>query len=129
MTLLLGVLVFLSHASTDQDAAAAISRSFWQAGCQVWTDRDQRPGDQWTRAVERQIDRADVVVVLVSPASYRSDWVRAELLRAVRRGKRIVPVVLEPGADLPLPLEGLHRIPTDRVPAAAADICRPVTYF
>lgn len=81
-------------------------------------DSEIPAGRDWTKEVERALDRSDAVVVLVSRGSARSFWVRAEVLRAQRKGKRVVPVIIEPGADLPLPLEPLQWVsPADAVQA------------
>lgn len=99
--------IFLSYASADRPAAELARQTLHRAGCIVWFDSQRiRPGDPWAAAIERAIDRADMVVALLgAPCRVCRD----EHARARRQGKRIVPVLLRPDADIPLELEQLHR--------------------
>lgn len=77
-----------------------------QADCDAWLDtRRLRPGASWSREIEREIDSRDALLALLSHGSYRSEICRAEQLRALRRGKRVIPLLLQPDADRPLHLE------------------------
>lgn len=116
----LAIFVFLSYARADLTPAREIAAALRAAGCSVWTDEQVRPGRDWRREIERQIDRADVVLVLVSAESYRSRYVRAELARAERKAKRIVPLLIEEGSDMPLSIERLQRVERGRV----KELCR-----
>jgi hypothetical protein len=99
--------VFLSYSHQDSPAAELARRQLAAAGCVVWFDSDRiRPGDRWAAAIESAIDQADIVVALLgAPCRVCRD----EQARARRKGKRIVPVLLRPEADLPLELEQLRR--------------------
>lgn len=103
--------VFLSYSHADRDAASKLRNDLQRAGCQVWMDPELKAGQNWTREIERALDKASTVVVLVSPTAYQSVNVRAEILRAQRKGKRIVPVIAVKGTDVPLPLEPLQWVP------------------
>ena len=115
--MILALLVFLSYSHANAPAAHTAARKLEAAGCSVWIDTRERAGTEWTRDVEAAIDRADVVVTLLSSTAYRSYWVRAEQLRAVRKNKRIIAVVVEPGADVPLTVEGLQHITLEQLTA------------
>jgi hypothetical protein len=78
-------------------------------------DSNLKAGQSWTKEIERAIDRADVVTVILTIASFKSETVRAELLRARRKGKRIVPVMVAEGTDVPLVVEPLQRVVLGRV--------------
>jgi hypothetical protein len=67
------------------------------------------------------IDRSEVVLVLLG-RTRASLYVRGEYSRALRKQKRVIPVVLEKGADVPLPLETLTRVRFEEAAAAAG--CR-----
>lgn len=99
--------IFLSYASPDRPAAELVRQNLHRAGCIVWFDSDRiRPGDRWAASIERAIDGSDLVVALLgSPCRVCRD----EHARARRQGKRIVPVLIRPDADIPLELEQLHR--------------------
>jgi hypothetical protein len=103
-------LVFLSYSHGDAAIARSLRTDLERAGCTVWTDHRLLAGQNWSREIERALDRADVVVALLSPASYSSWFVRAEQLRAHRKGKLVVPVVAVAGTDVPLALEPLQWV-------------------
>jgi hypothetical protein len=46
-------------------------------------------------------------------------YMRGEYSRALRKGKRVIPVMLEKGADVPVPLETLQRVKVQEAAAAA----------
>ena len=55
----------------------------------------------------------------MTPGSYVSDICRAEQLRALRKGRTVIPVLAKPGADIPLHLEtNNYRDFTKGYPAA-----------
>ena len=91
------VLVFLSYAWSDQPAAREIEDRLTAAGCTVWRDEtslDPGEGDGWRANIERAIERADIVVALISEASKASENVGDELAYARALRRRIVPVPL-----------------------------------
>ena len=62
-------------------------------------------GATWTKDIEAAVDAADVVLAVLTKGSYESDICRAETLRALRKGKRVIPVRGQFGVDVPLHLE------------------------
>ena len=76
------------------------------AELEAWLDTSRIGGGAvWTEEIERAIDGCDVALVILSPGSYRSDICRAEQLRALRKGKRVIPILGKAGTDVPLHLE------------------------
>ena len=67
---------------------------------------DTIPG--WSQDIERAIERCEVVLALVSEGSYSSEICRAEQLRALRKGKRVIPLLAHAKAERPLHLEHLN---------------------
>jgi hypothetical protein len=47
-------------------------------------------------------DEGDVVLALVSEGSYWSDTCRAEQLRSLRKGKCVIPILVQRNSDIPL---------------------------
>ena len=104
------VLVFLSYAWSDQPAAREIEDRLTAAGCTVWRDEESlEPGDSWRTGIEQAIERADIVVVLISEAAKASDNVGDELAYARMLRRRIVPVPLTT-EKMPLILARLHWV-------------------
>jgi len=59
---------------------------------------------------------------LLSPGSYQSDICRAEQLRALRKGKRVIPILAKPGTDIPLHLETKNYRRADQLELLLRDI-------
>lgn len=104
--------IFISYARNDAKPLAMRLRDDLQAvGHAVWLDLSEIPGgSSWSKNIEDAIEECNVVVALMSPAAYESQWCRAEQLRAVRKGKRIIPLLVVPGAEIPLHLEHLNYL-------------------
>ncbi|MEZ5290029.1 MAG: toll/interleukin-1 receptor domain-containing protein [Vicinamibacterales bacterium] len=75
---------FLSYHSGDADWVVRLQRALEARGVTVWLDRDQiRPGDRFVTVLEEALTRVRCVVVVLSPGSLRSNWVRDEYHRAL----------------------------------------------
>jgi hypothetical protein len=98
--------VFLSYARADLPDARRVHARLTAAGCRVWWDRGLQPGDRWASRIERALDAADAVVILVGVSCQSC---RDEIHRALRKRKRVIPYLLRANADLPLPLEQFQR--------------------
>ena len=99
--------VFLSYARRDAiDLAARLNSDLSGKGFEVWQDTTRIPGGaSWTLKIERAIDTHDVLLALLTPGSYGSALCRAEQLRALRKRKRVIPIIARPNSDIPLHLE------------------------
>ncbi|MFN8371805.1 MAG: DarT ssDNA thymidine ADP-ribosyltransferase family protein [Anaerolineae bacterium] len=102
--------IFISYAREDGRALALRLRDdLNNAGHLAWLDTSEiQGGADWARHIEDAIERCDLMLALLSAASYTSDYCRAEQLRAQRKSKRIVPVLVQPDAERPLYLEHLN---------------------
>jgi hypothetical protein len=100
-------MLFISYAHADgAEIAQRLQRDLVSIGCEVWLDRSRlTSGASWTTEIEGALDRCEVVLALLSRASFSSDICRAEQLRALRHRKRVLPVLLTSDADRPLYLE------------------------
>ena len=59
----------------------------------------------WSDEVEREIDMREVMLALLTPGSYESQICRAEQLRCLRKGRRLIPILAVAGANRPRYLE------------------------
>jgi WD40 repeat protein len=101
--------VFISYARKDGARLATALQQDLQRDHDVWLDTNRIAGGaSWTVEIEDAIDRCDVLLALLSSGSYVSDICRAEQLRALRRGKQVIPLLVEPAEDRPLHLETAH---------------------
>jgi hypothetical protein len=102
--------IFISYARKDAaDLAQRLQNDLSATGFDVWLDTQRiEGGASWTVAIEEAIDRAQVVLALLTPGAYTSETCRAEQLRSLRTGARHrsggsggtsgLPVILETAA-------------------------------
>lgn len=86
--------IFLSYERKDSETARIIADALGNAGHTVWWDRHIKGGAQFSKEIERALDRADVVVVLWSASSVDSAWVRDEATTG-RDSGRLVPARID----------------------------------
>ena len=101
-----GIDIFLSYSREDRAAARHIAESFGAEGLNVWWDAALQSGQTFDEVIEQRLKEAKAVVVLWSPRSVTSRWVRAEATLADRRNK-LVPAIIEP-CDRPIAFELTH---------------------
>lgn len=103
--------IFLSYARTDRAAARMFAEAFADEGFSVWWDASLHSGETFDEVIEQNLRDSKAVVVLWSPRSVASRWVRAEATQADRKNK-LAPAIIEP-CDRPIIFELTH----------AADLC------
>ena len=127
--------VFISYRRDDSWQAAQLIREElekWLSPESVFMDvRDLEGGDPWREELDRRLDWADTVVVVIGKGWLASadargrrldrpdDWVRWEIAEALRRRRRVIPVLVDgapslAAADLPnilKPLADLQALP------------------
>lgn len=101
-----GTDVFLSYARQDRVTARAFAECLGEEGFRVWWDASLHSGETFDEVIEQRLRDAKAVVVLWSPRSVASRWVRAEATLADRRNK-LVPAIIEP-CDRPIVFELTH---------------------
>jgi TolB-like protein len=92
--------IFLSYNREDQAVAKRFAEAFEAAGLSVWWDVTLRSGDAYDAVTEDALRNAKAVVVLWSPRSVRSRWVRAEASIA-DENDTLAPAKIE-ACDLPV---------------------------
>ena len=92
--------IFLSYKKEDRVIAERLVAALRKAGKSVWWDDALNPQQAWDAMIEREIAAAAYVVVLWTPRSVTSDWVRSEAHYAQDHHK-LVPVTIE-HCSLPL---------------------------
>ncbi|MEA3345009.1 MAG: toll/interleukin-1 receptor domain-containing protein [Chloroflexota bacterium] len=90
--------VFLSHSSDDRDFAGRLVQVLRAHGIPVWFSRTDIVGaQQWHDEIGAALKRCDWFLVVLSPNSVESIWVKRELLFALQQDhfeNKIVPVLL-----------------------------------
>lgn len=99
--------LFLSYSSQDRPRAKELADALTAQGFSVWWDRKIPTGEAFDDELGRQIEAARAIVVLWSPNSVASRWVKDEASEGLSR-KTLFPVML---AQTRLPF-GYRRIQT-----------------
>lgn len=86
--------IFISYKREDKHLAEDTIHQLQAAGFSVWYDERITPHTSWDETIEAEIAAAKAVVVLWTPRSVTSEWVRTEADYAKEKGK-LVPVMLE----------------------------------
>ena len=111
--------VFISYSNEDRPAALELKKALEDIGLAVWMD-DFRlvAGDTFPNGLEEGIRSSVGVVILLTPASTKSQWVTYEF--AFARGADVPVMVVRAGeVALPAPLDSYHAI-TDALPEQIA---------
>ena len=98
--------IFISYSREDRAAAKHFAECFSREGFSVWWDAVLRSGQTFDEVIEKELRAAKAAVVLWSPRSVASRWVRAEATLA-DRGNKLVPAIIE-RCDLPIIFELTH---------------------
>jgi uncharacterized protein YjbI with pentapeptide repeats len=97
---------FLSHSSADKEFARKLHSRMHKEGLRVWFDEVEMQGG---KKLHEQIDEAirtyDKLLIVLSPHSMNSDWVKTELRKAFklerREGQRkLFPIGLVPYSEV-----------------------------
>ena len=89
--------VFLSHSSADREFVTVLSDTLIRHGVPVWySDTNILGSQQWHDEIGAALNRCDWMVLVLSPDSVESIWVKREVLFALmqsRYAEKIVPLV------------------------------------
>ena len=86
--------IFLSYNREDQAQARLFAHALIAEGFDVWWDVALKAGEAYDEVTENALNQSPAVVVLWSPRSVQSRWVRAEATVAQRNGS-FIPVMIE----------------------------------
>jgi adenylate cyclase len=103
--------VFVSYARSDKGRVAPLVAAIEGKGWSVWWDPEITPGQEFDDQIDAEIDKARAVLVVWSPVSVASRWVRGEAREAAERGI-LVPVRFEQ-ARLPMDVRAIHTTDLD----------------
>lgn len=106
--------IFISYARNDIETVAHVIERLRSSGGHVTWDQDFIGGMDFEQAICDAIDAARSVIVVWSPVSVQSPFVRDEARRALRANKLITTHIAGfDAAAVPLGFGHLHTIPVD----------------
>src|SRR5438876_11871174 len=87
-----------------------------QALTDVWYDRDITAGTEWKQEIDKQLNEAQIILLLVSPDFIDSEYCYSiEMKRALERHERgearVIPVILRPVYWQGAPFSKLQTLP------------------
>src|SRR5574337_277018 len=103
--------VFVSYARADKARVAPLVAALESKGWSVWWDPEINPGQEFDDQIDAEINAAKAVLVVWTPTSVVSRWVRGEAREAAERGI-LVPVRFEQ-AKLPMDVRAIHTTDLD----------------
>lgn len=97
--------IFISYSKKDSAFAHKLADDLEVAGFKIWIDRSIGGGDLWRETIEKNLKAAGDVIIVVSPNSMASEWVKHEGSLAYGWGKKLFPILIEKVSSLPPWLE------------------------
>jgi adenylate cyclase len=103
--------VFVSYARADKARVAPLVAAIEAKGWSVWWDPEISPGREFDDEIDTELQAAKAVLVVWTPTSVVSRWVRGEARDAAERGI-LVPVRFDQ-ARLPIDVRAIHTTDLD----------------
>lgn len=103
--------IFLSYSRKDEEPMRLIAKFLRAQGIKVWVDNEKLiPGTPiWEDEVEKAIRNAVAIVVVLSPDSKNSEWVKREMTMADQYQKRVFPVLTRGDETTSISLRLINR--------------------
>src|SRR5450759_1667907 len=117
--------VFYSYAHGDEAFCNKLQKHLSllqrQGLIKAWHDRHILPGTDWSQAIDEHLERASVILLLISADFLASDYCYGvEMQRALERHQaneaRVIPILLRPVDRNDAPFAHLQALPTDARP-------------
>lgn len=105
--------VFVSYCRRDKAQVQPLVAAIEGMGWSVWWDPAIAPGQEFDRQIDTELKQAAAVLVVWTPESVASRWVRGEAREAADRDI-LVPVRFG-NAQLPIDVRAFHTIDLDNV--------------
>jgi hypothetical protein len=100
--------VFISYAHKDADFVRKLVDELQKMDvCPLFDQFELKVGDDIRIAVDNMIDRSDYFAFIISTNSVESSWAKKEIEQAMKRDKRILPVVIDLNS-VPEELSGIY---------------------
>ncbi|MEO8609702.1 MAG: TIR domain-containing protein [Chloroflexota bacterium] len=86
--------LFISYSRRDIEYACQLSEHLGRNSFEVWIDSEIEYGDAWFDEIEKAIKSCAAFLLVMTPESQNSEWVKKEILLAKRYKKPIFPLLL-----------------------------------
>jgi hypothetical protein len=91
--------LFVSYVNRDARFAHRLANDLRERGYDIWIAPDSiQPGEKWVSAIDRGLGECGVFLIVMTPESVRSSWVRSETEYAIQAhqsgGGRLIPLLV-----------------------------------
>ncbi len=101
---------FICYSRSDAAFALKLANNLKQSSIPVWIDKlDIGIGERWDREIEKALNKADCIIVLLSGSAIQSENVMDEISFAFDENKKIIPLKITP-CSIPLRLRRIQHI-------------------
>jgi hypothetical protein len=120
--------IFFCYARKDQQLLNELKAHLIplqrQGHITIWADTDIGAGTEWEKEIEKHLDTADIILLLVSSDFMNSDYCYSiEMKRALERHERnevrVIPVILRHVYWQEAPFGRLQALPKDGLPVTS----------
>jgi hypothetical protein len=103
--------VLISYSQVDSEIADAIVRALLKQSVEIIRDvRDVSWGESVELKVGKGFDEITTVLVVISPASLKSQWMPYEIGFVTGKGKAVIPFITNPSLEIPADIKGLKSL-------------------
>src|SRR5215831_17261691 len=86
--------LFVSHSTQDNPWCRELVAALTAAGLDVWYDeRGLTGGVSWVQTLQHEVQTRDVLLLILSPDAWASQWVQEEVQLAIATRRTILPVM------------------------------------
>jgi adenylate cyclase len=122
--------IFVSYAREDKNKVAPLVKALEGQGWSVWWDPEITPGDDFEALISQELGNARSVIVVWTPNSVGSRWVKGEARDAADRG--VLAPVRFGDATLPIDFRAIHTTDLDawlddQEDEAFSSLCKSLT--
>lgn len=117
--------LFISYTHADEVMKTELEKQLFalkhSGKIEVWQDRELMGGDSWDENIRKELNEADIVLLLISPDFINSQYIwDKELSVALERHSkgeaRVIPIILRSCDWTSLPFASLQALPRDAKP-------------
>ncbi len=122
--------IFISYSHKDEAHKEKLQTSLkslqYSFEIDVWEDRQIQVGDNWSEEISKAMERAEYIVLLISPDFLASDFIKeVEMKRAFERHDKgdamVMPVIIRPCLWNQKPINKVQVVPKDGKPVTKYD--------
>lgn len=104
-------LTFISYAHSNSHIVNKIVNQLKMRGLRIWIDTDRiKGGARWSEPIDQGLRDATIVIVMMSPASMKSEHVKDEWQFFLAEHKPILPILIEKNTDVHFQLRNIQYV-------------------